>query len=46
MCAVKYFFGETALDRLGLLKLEPCNGDRKWLPKGKLKAGEECEGPT
>lgn len=41
MCAVKYFFGETVLDGLGLLKLEPCKGDWKWLPKGKLKAGEK-----
>lgn len=46
MCAVKYFFGETALDGLGLLKLEPCSGDRKWLPEGKLKAGAKCDRET
>ena len=43
MCTVKYFFGEIALGGLGLLKLEPCNEHRKWLPKGKLKAGEKSD---
>lgn len=38
--------GETALDGLGLLKLEPCSGDRKWLPEGKLKAGVKCDRET
>lgn len=46
MCTVKYFFGERALVGLGLLKLEPYNGDRKGLPRGKLKAGDKCDKET
>lgn len=43
---MKYFFGERALEGLGLLKLEPYNGDRKGLPRGKLKAGDKCDKET
>lgn len=43
---MKYFFGERGLEELGLLKLEPYNGERKGLPRGKLKAGDKCDKET
>lgn len=43
---MKYFFGERALEGEGLLKSEPYNGDRKGLPRGKLKAGDKCDKET